>query len=143
MLRTYLMLVALFSCLLFTGCSNRRADVVEVSGTVTRKGSPVPSVTVNFVPEEGRPSIGTTDSTGHFKLLYSANQDGARTGKHKVFITLESAAGPEAELAMMKGQAPKLPPDAKAIRDKYGDPKTSPLEFEITESGQQIEIKLD
>jgi hypothetical protein len=38
---------------------------------------------------------------------------------------------------------PKASKELKAVIKKYGDPKTSTLHYEITKSGQFIEIKLD
>lgn len=61
-------------------------DLVDVSGTITMTGSPVVDAQVQFTPSEGRPSFGTTDASGKYRLEYTPGQFGAVAGKHRVSI---------------------------------------------------------
>jgi hypothetical protein len=111
--------------LLAAGCG-RGPTVVRVSGVVTHKGKPVPSVVVNFEPDQGRPSWGTTDRDGRFVLTCFAENDGALTGSHRVYVT---PLIPRAELEKILG--------------RYGDRNTTRLRIEITKKTKDLEIKLD
>src|SRR5690242_19717008 len=78
-------LVALV-CLATSGCWSSGPDIVEVTGKLTRNGKPVPNLIVNFQPDEGRPSWGKADENGVFTLSYDPEHDGARVGKHTVYV---------------------------------------------------------
>jgi len=77
--------LVLLPCLA-TGCGHAGAELADVSGTVRIDGQPLPNVLVEFQPEEGSPSYGTTDAEGYYYLKYSKDRDGARPGKHVVRI---------------------------------------------------------
>lgn len=127
--------------LALSGCGSDGPEIVSVSGTVTRGGNPVKNLTINFVPEGGRPSWATTAADGSYTLHYTRDQDGACVGKHKVWVTYDPPpADPGAEMARIEGHF-DMPPDIQAILEKYGK-DTSPLEFDIQES-QTIDLKLD
>jgi hypothetical protein len=115
-------------------------SVVEISGTVTRGGVPVPDLVVNFQPDEGRPSWGFTDPQGRYTLHYTKNQDGVAVGHHRVYVNYQPR-DPEVQFAMTEGTF-QYPPDIQAIERKYGNPNTTPLEFDIQES-QEIDLQLD
>lgn len=80
---------------LAVGCggSSDGPELVEVYGTVTMDGAPLPDATVQFTPEGGgdaegvRLVAGRTDSSGDYTLEYSASRSGALPGKYKVSIT--------------------------------------------------------
>ena len=117
------------------GCGS---PLVTVTGRVTYKGEPVPSTLVTFMPDDGgRPSHAVTDDNGNFTLKYSRQEVGARRGKHTVFLTYHVSN--EEEL----GQTEKAPKELRAVIDSFGDPKTSPLHYDVTRNGQFIDIKLD
>jgi hypothetical protein len=130
--------VSLLLFLHLTGC--KASNLVNATGRLTYKGQPVPSTYVTFWHEkEGlRPSTGLTDDNGDFKLRSSRTDDGVLLGKHTVslryFVDSDEKTG-------------KIPPKAssqlQALIAKYGDPKTSPLHYEITGSGQFVEVKLE
>jgi hypothetical protein len=117
----------------FVGCSEG-PEVVPVTGTVTRNGKPVPGVMINFMPEDGRPSWAITDAEGRYELQYSKSYTGGLVGKHKVFVGYD--ANPD-------GSAPALNEEQQEIVKKYGNRTTSPLDIEIQEKGQIIDIRLD
>ena len=127
--------------LALAGCGSSGPKIVSISGTVTRGGNPVKDLTINFVPEGGRPSWATTAADGSYTLHYTRDQDGACVGKHKVWVVYDPPpADPAAEMARMDGHF-DMPPDIKAIVTKYSE-GSSPLEFDIQES-QTIDLKLD
>jgi len=115
-------------------------SVVEVSGTVTRGGVPVPDLVVNFEPDKGRPSWGFTDPQGRYTLHYTKDQDGVEVGHHRVYVNYQPE-DTDRWLAITERRF-EYPPDIKAIEEKYGNRETTPLEFDIQES-QEIDLKLD
>jgi hypothetical protein len=79
---------AAISCL--AGCGGGPTagipDLARVTGTVKMDGQPLAGVVVNFNSESSRPSSGTTDDQGKYKLMFNEKTEGAAIGKHKVMI---------------------------------------------------------
>jgi hypothetical protein len=123
---------------LLSGCSDA-PDLVQIQGLVNHGGKPVPNIIVQFQPEDGRPSVGQADAEGKFKLTYSKHYEGARLGKHRVFVAFPNST----ETPYDESGRQKLNADQQAIIQKYGQLETTPLEVELTENGQVVEIKLD
>jgi hypothetical protein len=123
---------------LLVGC-NDGPKVVKVSGTVTHNGKPVPSLTIHFIPETGRPSWALTDENGRFNLEYDNKIRGALVGKHTVWVQWR-ARTPQEEMNPKLANRPAVLPTIEA---KYGSQEKSPLKIEITESVDDLEIKLD
>lgn len=121
------------------GCGNRGPKLVQIEGTVTRNGKPLPGFEVHFDPEKGRPSAGTTDELGHYVLQYTPQKKGAVVGKHKAYVWY-FPKDPKTARAAEEGRW-KQPADIKVVLDKYG-PKKTPLRFDIDKS-QTIDLKLD
>jgi hypothetical protein len=69
------------------GCGGGDPSLVRVSGIVTIDGQPLKDATVEFVPETGWGSLGKTDDTGRYELLYRARKEGAVVGQHQVRIS--------------------------------------------------------
>jgi hypothetical protein len=133
--RTTLFLAAAAVLSAAGGCGPRLA---EVRGRLTYKGEPVPSTVITFLPDNGsRPSKGLTDDDGHFTLRYSRDEDGATRGPCTVFLTYHVSN--EEDLGQV---APKASEELKAVIGKYGDPGKSPLHYDITRTGQVIDIEL-
>jgi hypothetical protein len=81
--------VAAVATLLAAGCGGGGGvDPVPVEGVVTLDGSPLEGATVLFRPADGRPSIGTTDAEGRYRLRYTSERTGAVPGRHTVSITM-------------------------------------------------------
>jgi hypothetical protein len=75
-----------------SGCRNDDVELVEVTGTVTLDGQPLPEATVRFLPivtgdEPARPSSALTTDEGEFALGYSTTKQGARPGKYRIYIS--------------------------------------------------------
>lgn len=74
--------------LMALGCGQSPyGDMAEVTGVVTLDGSPYPNAQVRFVPQEGRPSIGMTDASGKYELVYTSEARGAAPGEYSIDIT--------------------------------------------------------
>lgn len=77
--------VLLIAALSFAGCGGNQFG--SVSGTVTLNGKPLAGATVEFSLAGGSPAYGVTDDEGRYKLLWSADQQGAPIGMNRVRIT--------------------------------------------------------
>ncbi len=138
-MKTFSFALALLGVLAVTalsGCGNKR--LMNATGRLTYKGQPVPSTYLTFWPEgEGlRRSTGLTDDEGNFTLKYSRNEYGVVPGKHTVFLRYFADSSEEKA-------PPKASRELKAVIARYGDLKTSPLHYEITQNGQFLDIKLE
>ena len=128
--------VSLTLLLAVSGCNS--SGLVSATGKLTYKGQPVPSTLVIFQPEDGsRRSTGLTDDNGNFTLRFSRTEEGVKPGRHTVFLRYEVSVDEE----LHKIQ-PKASKELRAVIAKYGDPKTSGLHYEVTGSGQRIDIPL-
>ena len=81
---THVVVLALvFVC----GCGATQTQ--PVSGIVTMDEKPLAGVKVIFAPAEGgrRNSVGKTDETGAYSLVYTIRDKGAIAGKYKVLIS--------------------------------------------------------
>lgn len=112
---------------LAAGCDSRPKRV-PVSGTVLIDGQPLAFGTVVFVPDGGRQSTGTLDSSGHFQLSCFDPNDGALLGEHKVQVLSSEFINNTTN----KWHAPK----------KYADRRTSGLTEKIPGSRDDIVINL-
>ena len=84
-----------FVLLLAGGCS--RSDLpslAPVSGTVTLDGKPLKQALVTFRPAKNRASRGRTDGEGHYELLYSPGNRGAKIGNHTIIISVRTELDP-------------------------------------------------
>lgn len=123
-----------------TGCGDPDApEIARVTGQATRGGKPVPSLTVNFMPTDGRPSWGITDAQGRYELEYNADYKGAKVGHHKVYVGFRptSIDGSASDVEGLSDE------DRRAIMEKYGSEQTTSLEVDVTEDRQVIDLKLD
>jgi hypothetical protein len=121
------------------GCSSDVPDLVQVQGRVTRGGKPVPGIVLQFQPDDGRVSWGQADAEGKFTLSYSKHYEGARLGKHRVYV----AYGNTPETPYDDSGKQRLNPEQQDIIKKYGKLESTPLEVELKDDGQVVEIKLD
>jgi len=96
-MRSVLFCSFILSLLTLTGCAKNGPEVVSISGKVTREGNLYPYVFLNFEPEKGRPSWAQVDGEGKYTVKYDNTQDGAVTGKHKVWISYR-AKDPKEEM---------------------------------------------
>jgi hypothetical protein len=123
------------------GCGPGGPEIVEIEGTVTRNGKPVPNVRIYFMPDDGRPSWGISDAEGRFVLDYDYDYDGAKVGTHTVWINDESS-NIDPTLAMSGAARPKRNPEMAEILEKYGQGK-SKLRVEVKKRDWNFQLKLD
>ena len=84
-------LTAMLASVAAAGCSGSRKRELpplgRVKGVVTLDGAPLARAAVAFVPyERGNASYATTDAEGRYTLRYSARNEGAVVGQHRVEI---------------------------------------------------------
>lgn len=132
----------------FSGCGDKhkRPPMAHVSGTVSFNGEPLSNATVQFQLVDGsapRMSTGLTDDAGEFTLTTYNTDDGAFLGSNVVTIT-KNGNGPgqksmtPADLANMQG----APPVMQVLPEKYADPKTSGLKYEVEQGQNKFDIAL-
>jgi hypothetical protein len=127
----------------FVGCagSGDNPPTSEVTGVVTYQGTPLSSVTVTFMPQNGRPAMGITDEQGQYVLSTFEENDGALPGTHSVTITNYSQefdpmpGTPEYEEAQKNPKPPRFPA-------RYSDPTQSDLTAEV-KPGEENEFPFD
>lgn len=98
----------------FAGCGGGgdTPPLGTVSGKVTLNGEPLEGATVEFIPEQGRPSLGVTNDSGEYKLDYTASTPGALVGKHAVRITARrERSGGEGDQPLVEAR-PEVVPQA-------------------------------
>jgi hypothetical protein len=125
----------------FGGCGPGGPEIVEIEGTVTHNGKPVPNLRIYFAPTDGRPSWGISDAEGKFVLDYDYDYDGAKVGTHKVWV-IDEGANVDPTLAMSGAPRPKRDPAMAEILEKYGKDK-SQLTVEVKKRDKSFQLKLD
>jgi hypothetical protein len=123
------------------GCRLSGPEIVEIEGTVTHNGKPVPNLLIYFSPTGGRLSWGISDANGRFVLDYDLDYDGAMVGTHKVWVSDESG-NVDPTLAMSGAARPKRDPAMAEILEKYGKDK-SQLTVEVKKRDKNFQLKLD
>lgn len=82
------------------GCRPVYDNVLPVTGRVTLDGALLADAQVLFQPLAGRPSVGVTDGSGVYELVYTIRMKGAQNGIHTVMVTTaqtrqDGTTGPE------------------------------------------------
>ena len=158
---TFSMVVVGLTCLFVCGCSGgtKRPPMGKVRGTLTHKNEPVANAVITFM-KEGSPrgSTGITDAKGNFKLTTYDTNDGAFLGSQKVIVTMinmnpTGAGGGGATMdsealakIVSQGKFEEFMKKNKAeskIPAKYGDMKTTPLQYTIEAGDNQKDIELE
>jgi hypothetical protein len=90
--------------LLVAGCGGGAPDdapeTAPVKGKITRRGAPLPGVSVTYQPLEApegksNPSIGSTNENGEYELMLSRSTMGAVPGKHQVTLRAQDGRDDE------------------------------------------------
>jgi hypothetical protein len=136
-------LLALVMSLSGCGGSNE-AGTVPIEGVVTVDDKPIAQASVAFIGKDGaRLASASTDGAGKFKLR-------AALGKNVVTVAKAPPGGPapppsdEPQLMPTEGEYVKMQKAAAGseVPAKYGDPKTSGISFDITESMKSVDVVL-
>ena len=130
MIRLLLMCLA-FALVCSVGCS-RGPELSQASGTVSYEGKPVPSGSITFYPSKGRPASGIIQADGTFTLSSYKRGDGLPIGKYKVCVTAYKQIDAPANLDEIKVAKPA----EHLVPKVYSSPLSSPIELEVTESGE-------
>ena len=119
-------LAAICSLFSLVGCG--KPGPVPIEGIVTLDGQPLVDAEVIFKPDQGRPSVGRTDESGRYKLMYTQEEKGAAPGHHQVMIsTFIEADDSSADPKIQEGRKETVPA-------KYN--KQTTLEAKIERKGQ-------
>jgi hypothetical protein len=115
------------------GCGSG-TDLGQVSGVVLYDGKPVPNLSIEFIPIDGRPSLARTNEEGRFEAYYLPQQPGAAPGTHRLESEF-AKSGPNDkgfERPRRRGEEPKpLVLDPKEIEVVAGE--TLDLTLELVE----------
>ena len=129
-----LLLLPLLVCL---GCQ-QRPEMGQVSGTVTNKqGQPMEGISVYFFPDQAagnaRKSIGITDASGVYKLVYQDDrtESGAVVGNH--VIVLEDTAAENSRESPLRNRIPL----------RYYAATHTPLRYRVKAGEQTFDIKVE
>jgi hypothetical protein len=98
-----------------------------VSGKGALEGKPLSGVVITFISKDGKTSVSApTDETGAYKATVPV-------GEYRITV-----------VAVLKKGDPKTPPPkpSVAVPAVYGDPKTTPLTYEVKAGAQTFDIEL-
>jgi hypothetical protein len=125
--------VSLIVALSVTGCGSDGPERGVVTGKVTLNGDPLPGADVEFQPEDGSPSYGTTDDRGRYDLMYTRDKRGAMLGEHTVRImTSTTTTDTQGEEVRVPQQVPpKYNARTQLTRDVR--PGRNRFDFELTD----------
>ena len=74
--------------LVLSGCGPAAPSLVDVRGSVTFNGKPLPKGQIAFVPEgSGQPGLGYLSSEGTYRLMSGGGRPGILPGTYRVSIT--------------------------------------------------------
>ena len=130
-----------------SGCeAKKRPRLARVTGKVLYNGEPLANATVVFQLADGsapRRSEGVTEEDGTFSLTTYNTDDGAIIGSNIVTVTKQGGGSGQrvmsaADLADMHG----APPAEDQLPQKFADPKTSGLKYEVESGTNEFEIPL-
>jgi hypothetical protein len=125
---------------LAVGCDSEK--LVQITGTVTRHGQPVPRLVINFSPEKGMQSYALTAQDGRFDMMHTTGQEGVVMGMHKVWVQLPTAGSKEDKGQQKRLAKQQSDPEIAQILRKYGRVETTPLTVEAKED-REFNIVLD
>ena len=126
-----------FCLCLGSGCGrNDGPDLAQVTGRITIDGKPAQKLVIRFIPEAegGSPSYGATDAEGNYRLMFTADANGAMLGKHRVEI---EAVTPETGDDGMPFKDETIP----VVPLRYREPGT--LNGEVKEGNNRIDYVLE
>ncbi|MDZ7615631.1 MAG: carboxypeptidase-like regulatory domain-containing protein [Patescibacteria group bacterium] len=120
------------------GCGDGGLALVPAAGVVTLDGEPVAEAGVIFTPVDGGPAAsGSTDSEGRFQL-HTVNRPGTVPGLHTATVTKQQTTG----LGDFGAVGPEGVKTIWHVPEKYSNPKTSGLEFEVGRDSGNLRIEL-
>lgn len=99
------------------GCGGSGPKLFPVSGTVTYDGKPLAGASILFIPQGGRPSIGTTDASGKYTIS-TIGKPGAPAGLYGVTISKTSGGMDLAKMEMPPSDANPSEEEIKKMQEQ-------------------------
>ncbi|QDS86547.1 hypothetical protein EC9_07130 [Rosistilla ulvae] len=106
-----------------------------VHGTVTIDGQPVEGASIEFTPENGRPSVGETDADGNYNMMFTYDADGALVGEHTVRITTARQG------VISEGDGPSIEARPERLPAKYNE--ASELTVDVVAGDNTFDFDLE
>lgn len=130
---------------------NSDPQFVQLKGTVTLDGQPVPHASVVFAPKnpaQGKLAVGLTDDHGQF-TLYTDRQPGVHKASYTVTVFAQERAANRRPGIGPSGteSTPTAPDFARTapkllVPEKYTKPETSGLTFTVGQDGKSAKLAL-
>jgi hypothetical protein len=112
------------------GCGRSGPQIAPVHGRITLEGQPLAGADIRFQPDgPERPSVGRTDSEGHYNLMFKRGQPGAIIGQHtvRIWVSPEVVSNPPI-IAKRFDTASELHRDVKSGDNEF--------DFDVTAEGK-------
>jgi hypothetical protein len=141
---TYMLRMALLSCLVFAAGCGGSSDTIPVHGSVTLDGKPLPGAVILYQPNDvgpnkpSRTAQGTIMTDGTYSMSSYQPNDGVLPGEYTVVI----ANLPPTVAFDQFSKAPPTPAGPK-IPAIYMDPSRTPLKATVPTSGGTQEINFE
>lgn len=134
-----LILGAVATAVLFSGCGESGPKLLPISGTVTNNGKPVEGASVVFTPDPtnplGQPATDVTGPDGNYKAMTN-NRSGVAAGKYRVSVVKVPTPTESADSSFQgdpfMSQLSVAGPDAKKKNDPASATLTGSFEREVT-----------
>ena len=127
------------------GCGNDFPGRVAISGIVELDGKPLEGASVAFVGDGGGAlATATTDKLGEFRVKVAPGSNKVSISKVDPNAAAAMAEAPKAEDMLMgtPEQVKKMVQPKAGVPDKYGNPSTSGLQFDISAGMKPLSISL-
>ncbi len=142
----FILLIGLGLLSLSLGCGSDAAGRVAISGTVDLDGKPLDGASIAFVGGGGGAlATATTDKEGSFRVKVALGINKVSISKVDPAAAAAALAQPKKEEDMLMGtpeQVKKIAQPKAGVPEKYGNPTTSGLQFDITNGMQPLSISL-
>lgn len=127
------------------GCGNDFPGRVAISGIVELDGKPLEGASVAFVGDGGGAlATATTDKLGEFRVKVAPGSNKVSISKVDPNAAAAMAEAPKAEDMLMgtPEQVKKMVQPKAGVPEKYGNPSTSGLQFDISAGMKPLSISL-
>ena len=127
------------------GCGNDFPGRVAISGIVELDGKPLDGASVAFIGDGGGAlATATTDKLGEFRVKVATGTNKVSVSKVDPNAAAAIADAPKAEDMLMgtPEQVKKIVQPKPGVPEKYGNPATSNLQFDISAGMKPLSISL-
>lgn len=127
------------------GCGNDFPGRVAISGIVELDGKPLDGASVAFIGDGGGAlATATTDKLGAFRVKVAPGSNKVSISKVDPNAAAAMADAPKAEDMLMgtPEQVKKMVQPKAGVPEKYGNPSTSGLQFDISAGMKPLSISL-